>query len=311
VLGESDDQAGDQPDQATEPDQVTEPDQATAPDLPERLRALLPGMTLKRRRLARLLLDEPLSVAFLSAEEVGRLAGADAATVVRFSRTLGYQGFADLKRGLQAQVPQFMTATEKLRLTLDEDLSPAAGIGRVFQQDVANIEATARMNSEEDLLSAVRLISNARSVVVIAGGVSSSVAGSLTHLLRLMGYPVIHASTEVATASEIAGLDGGDAVIAISVWRYIKSTVRLFDEAKRRGVPAISISDSLAAPVAQRADVALTAATETLKLSHSLVGLMSLTNALTTALALENPKATVERLAAVDQVYLDADVTLE
>ena len=272
---------------------------------------LLPSMTPKRRRLARLLLDEPLSVAFLSAEEVGRRAGADPATVVRFSRTLGYQGFADLKRDLQAKVPQFMTATEKLRLALDEDVSPSAGASRVFQQDIANIEATARMNTEEDLLSAVRLISRARTVVVIAGGVSSSVAGTFTHLLRLMGYPVIHAGTGVAAAGEIAGLDGGDTVVAISLWRYVKSTLQLTDQAKRRGVPTVSISDSRAAPIAQGADVVLTAATETLKLSHSLVGLMSLANALATALALENPKATLERLAAVDQVYRDADITLE
>lgn len=294
----------------TEDDQPASP-AGTAPavDLQGRVRMLLPKMSPQRRRLARLLLDEPLSVAFLSAEEVGRRAGADPATVVRFSRTLGYRGFADLKRDLQAKVPQFMTATEKLRLA--EDLSPSAGASRVFQQDIANIEATARMNTEEDLLAAVRLIGHARRVVVIAGGVSSSVAGSLTHQLRIMGYPMIHAGTGVAAAGEIAGLDSRDAVVAISLWRYVKSTLQLFEQAKRRGIPTVSISDSQAAPIAQRADVVLTAATETLKLSHSLVGLMSLANALATALALENPKATLERLAAVDQVYRDADITLE
>lgn len=284
---------------------------ATSPDLQDRVRALLPTLTPKRRRLARLLLDEPFSVAFLSAGELGRRAGADPATVVRFSRTLGYDGFTSLKRDLQAKVPQFMTATEKLRLAVDKDVSPSEGASRVFLQDIANIEATALMNSEADLLSAVRLISGARVVVVIADGVSSSVAGIFTHLLRLMGHPVIHAGTGVAAAAEIAGLGSSDALVAISVWRYIKSTLQLFDQAKRRGVPAVSISDSRAAPIAQRADVALTAATETFELSHSLVGLMSLTNALATVLALENPRATLERLAAVDRVYWDADITLE
>ncbi|MGO8958731.1 MAG: MurR/RpiR family transcriptional regulator [Streptosporangiaceae bacterium] len=284
---------------------------ATASDLQDRVRMLLPGMTPKRRRLARLFLDEPFSVAFLSAEEVGRRAGADPATVVRFSRTLGYDGFADLKRVLQARVPQFMTATEKLRLAVDEDVSPSTGLRRVFLQDIANIEATARMNSEEDLLAAVRLISKARATVVLAAGVSSSVARTLTHLLRLMGYPVIHADTGVAAAAEIARLDGADALVAISLWRYVKSTQKLFNQAKLRGVPTLSISDSRAAPIAQDADVALTAATETAELSHSLVGLMSLVNGIATALALENPKATLERLAAVDQIYRDADVTLE
>jgi DNA-binding MurR/RpiR family transcriptional regulator len=284
---------------------------AASPEVQDRVRTLLPNLTPKRRRLARLLLDEPFSVAFLSAEQLGRRAGVDPATVVRFSRTLGYDGFTDLKRDLQAKVPQFMTATEKLRLALDKDISPSIGAGLVFRQDIANIEATARMNSEEDLLSAVQLINGARTIVVIADGVSSSVAGMFTHLLRLMGYPVIHASTSVVAAAEIAGLEGNDALVAISVWRYVKSTLQLFDQAKRRSVPTVSISDSRAAPIAQGADVALTAATETFELSHSLVGLISLTNALATALALENPKGTLERLAAVDRVYRDADITLE
>jgi DNA-binding MurR/RpiR family transcriptional regulator len=282
-----------------------------ASDLQERVRALLPGLTPKRRRLARLLLDDPYSVVFLSAEQLGKRAGTDPATVVRFSRSLGYDGFTDLKRALQAQVPQFMTATEKLRLALDEEISPSVDPGIVFKQDIANIEETARMNSEEDLLSAVHLISGARSVVVIADGISSYVAEMFTHQLRLMGYPVVHARTGVVAAAEVAGLDVSGALVAISVWRYVKSTLQLFEQAKQRSIPTISISDSRAAPIAQRADVALTASTETVKLGLSLVGLMSLTNVLATELALENPQATLERLAAVDRVYREADITLE
>ena len=114
--------------------------------LDERLLAVLDGLTTKQQRLARVLLDDKVGVAFASAEELGRRAGVDAATVVRFSRRLGYEGFSDLRQAVRSEVPQFLTALDKVRRSLEAHDTGGDVVASVFGSDVSNIEQTARAN---------------------------------------------------------------------------------------------------------------------------------------------------------------------
>src|SRR5690349_20455108 len=88
-------------------------------DLESRIRRVLPDLTQKQHRLARTLLGDRMLLAFASAEDVGRMADVDSATVVRFSRLLGYEGFADLRDSIRRSVPQFLTEIERVGRILD------------------------------------------------------------------------------------------------------------------------------------------------------------------------------------------------
>jgi DNA-binding MurR/RpiR family transcriptional regulator len=280
-------------------------------ELEGRLIDALPQLTAKRRRLARLLLDEPYLVAFASAEEIGERVGVDAATVVRFSRAIGYKGYADLKRAIQADVPRFMTPTEKLRQSIGDESTPAEMMQLGFAQDFANVELTASLNDEATLLEAVRLLADSKAILILAAGLSTPVGLAMALLLRLMGFPVVDPPAGVSAASEIAHLHEGDVAVGIGMWRYITVTVQLFAEAKATGAATIAITDSKASPLAQIADVTLISATGSSELSNSLVGPIAVVNALATGLALVDPGRAAEHLAEIDRIYRAADLTLE
>ena len=146
---------------------------------------------------------------------------------------------------------------------------------------------------------------------MLAGGISTPVAWMLTHLLRLIGLNATQPLSGVAAAAEIAALDSSDVAVGISFWRYVKATVQEFGQAKAAGATTIAITDSKSSPLAQVADLALIAATSSAELTLSLVAPMSIVNALITAIALERPEQTLERLAQVDHVYKAADITIE
>jgi DNA-binding MurR/RpiR family transcriptional regulator len=266
------------------------------------LRAL-PQLTQKQRRLARTLLEDELYVAFASAEDVGRRAGVDAATVVRFSRIIGYDGYADLRDSVRRGVPQFLTAVERVSQRLD---SGEAGdvLPDVFAQDVRNIEETARLNAPETISDAVRLVGSARCVFCIGHGISAFIADHLAHQLALVGVPVQRVPRSIVEgAIDGASLTDGDAVIVVSVWRYLRHTLLLAEAARSTGAKVIGLTDSKAAPVATHADIVLTAATETAKLGHSVAAMLTLSNVIVTGIALAGPERALERLKRIDDFY--------
>jgi DNA-binding MurR/RpiR family transcriptional regulator len=273
------------------------------PTLEARISGVLPNLTAKQRRLARYMLDNEIDLAFASADDVGRQAGVDAATVVRFSRMLGYDGFADLRDSVRRSVPQFLTAVERVTQWLTRGQSDDV-LQAVFAQDVSNLEKTARMNSSETIAQAVDLLGSAPHVICIGHGISGFIADHMAHQLALVGVPMQRPSRSIVDgAIDLSLLSENDVVVVISVWRYLMDTLLLAEGALDRGASIIALTDSRAAPIAAHADVTLTAATETPELSHSVVGLITLTNVLVTGLAVANPERTLACLQRVDEFY--------
>jgi DNA-binding MurR/RpiR family transcriptional regulator len=273
--------------------------------LEQRILAASDGrLTRKQKQLARFMLDNRVQLAFSSAEEVGREAGVDAATVVRFSRLLGYQGYADLRDSVRSSVPEFLTALEKVSRTLAEPTASGDIVAQVFSQDLRNIEETARANSPEVLAEATRLLLRARRVYVLGMGVSHAVALALSHQLSLIGVRTECVPGDlVAAVATLSDMEQSDALVVVSLWRYLKDTIRLFELASSSGAKRVLMTDSRLSPLAAEADVALTASTDAAELSHSLVSLVTLANVLVTGVALGKPQRTLERLRKIDDFY--------
>jgi DNA-binding MurR/RpiR family transcriptional regulator len=272
--------------------------------LEARILASRERLTVKQQRLAQLLLGDVLYVAFASAEEVGRRTGVDAATVVRFSQLLGYEGYADLRDEIRGSVPQFLTALQKVSRAVTESRKPSDLMAEVFAQDIRNIEETASLNPPETLQAAVDVIDVSKRVFVLGSGMTAYVAEGLAHQLALVGVPVQRPPRTFAEASvDVASAGESDAVIMIALWRYLRDPVRLFEVTRDGGAATIALTDSKLSPLTGLADVLLVASTETPELSHSVTAIISVANALATGVALARPKRTLERLRAVDAVY--------
>jgi DNA-binding MurR/RpiR family transcriptional regulator len=87
-------------------------DQASS--LEARIATSLERLSPKQKQLARFLLDNKYLVTFASASQVGENVGASAATVVRFARSLGYQGFSEMRTAIRQELPIYLTAVERI-----------------------------------------------------------------------------------------------------------------------------------------------------------------------------------------------------
>jgi DNA-binding MurR/RpiR family transcriptional regulator len=273
-------------------------------DLENRILNILEQLTQKQRRLARFILDHQIYIAFASAQEIGREADVDAATVVRFSRRLGYGGFADLREAVRTSMPAFLTATEKVSRTLAVRSRKREIIDLIFSQDVENIGATANANSPEVLAETIRVLNKANEVYILGSGLSAPVASAFAHQLALIGVRSrALLGPFVQSAVEIAGVSGKDVVVGIGLWRYVQDTVALLAAGVSSGATTIAITDTRMSPLARNATIVLLASTQTPEIPHSVTSLMTLCNALSSGLALTNPSRTLRRLQRIDELY--------
>lgn len=278
--------------------------------LTDNLSLALEGPSGARRRLAEFILRNPVRAAAGSIEELARAAGSSPATVSRFARELGHDGFASLRAAIAEGVQQRMDPVAKLKERLEGDGS-GHGAGPADM-----IEAMRRqlglIDAEAVGAQAARIagrINAARSVHVMGFGLSAHVAAMLA-----LGLQPFHANasavveyggTEVA-AGRLMGVGPEDLLIAITVPRYASDVVALSRYARDKGAGLVAITDGPASPLAPMAHEAVFAPADHPVLSSSLTATLAVAEAIAAAVMLSNRDnvAKADRLTEAIAAYL-------
>jgi DNA-binding MurR/RpiR family transcriptional regulator len=273
--------------------------------------ANFPNLPPKQRRLARYFIDHEDVVAFASTGQIAEQTRTSAATVVRFCRALGYEGYPDLQAAVRSQLPQYRTAVQKLaeritRSDLTEHL-PA----QIAQANVNNIQKTLSQLSDSELTKIVTAIIRARTVRIFGSGLSAAAAIYAEYALSMLGFAARACTDgEVSQLMEVSRLTDQDLVIVISVWRYLRSTVEAAEAARAAGATCIALTDSPVAPVTTSADHVLITDIEGALHSRSLSGVLSLIDLISAAIVVERPQESMESLQRIDAFYQEFDMLL-
>jgi DNA-binding MurR/RpiR family transcriptional regulator len=219
----------------------------------ERIGSQGASLTTAERRVAEVVLARPQLVAFGTVAELATASGSGAATVVRLSTKLGYDGFTALQAAVQAELAaQLRPAAERIR-------EPAgAGLATRHQQlEVANVHASLGAVSADTLAAVVdHLAEREARIFVLSGDASRGVAlqfvgdlGSLRDDVALIdGNPI-------AVRRQAALLRAGDVLVALDLRRYERWVVDVAQTARAAGVWSVALTDSVLSPLAQTADV--------------------------------------------------------
>jgi DNA-binding MurR/RpiR family transcriptional regulator len=274
--------------------------------LESRIAAVSPKLGKSRMKLARLVLDDKLFVAFASARELGEKVGVSAATVIRFCQALGYDGYPEFQLDMRAAIPAHLRAVHRLEKgdgQVDQDVLS----NRVFELDSQNIQRTAEALPADRLEAAVAAICKANDILVVGSGITAAPAVYFGHLLNSMGLNARAVTCGgIPLARELVKINSSSVVVAISIWRYVAEIVLVMDHATSAGATRIAISDSPVSPIAQRADFAFQAVTLGVAHSRSITSVMTLVNAFIAALADARPEETARALRDLDSLYRNA-----
>lgn len=244
-----------------------------------------------QRGLSDFVLRDPIFVATHGIEDVSRASGISASTISRYVRDLGIENYAAFRAAVAERVHALIAPITKLETRLAQgDGAPPAGLS--LASALTQMQALQDAPTRDALTGAVTLLREARQVWVMGFGLSSHLAAILA--LGLQPYRdgivnvVQYGGTEVA-AGRLMSAGPGDVVVAIAFPRYSRDVADLAKVAGGMGARLIAITDSPAAPLAQRCDHLLLAPAQHPVLSSSCLPGLAMIEALLSEFLLSDP----------------------
>lgn len=260
------------------------------------------------KALGHFLLAHFQEAVFLTVSQLAKKAGTSEASVVRFARSLGYDGFPELREELQVLFREKLLPAERIERGGGIPPRSTEIVDRVTEVAQANIRGTHKALDPRVLDGATRALVSARARYVIGLNASAGAATLLGHQLRKI-QPNVHVLSEGAPAlfDAILSVSKGDAVVAFSYPRYAKWTAEALRRAAKEGARTIAITDSRLSPIGQIAEFPLIAHINTITFGCSYVAPMLVIDALLAAVFALNRGESLARLDAIEQLLEGRD----
>lgn len=276
-----------------------------------RIAAAMPTLTPIHQRMGAFVLANLFRAATMRIDELADAVGASVATANRFARTLGFTGYPAFREALVRGFEATIAPVERLRSALQTPASAAEVFDASLAQAASNLQLAQTSIDGNKAQAMVDAILAARRVFVLGYGASAFLAGLMEHgltpycanvqSLALMGGPS-HAARRLFTASK------EDVLVAIAFPRYVDDTITLAKQARDHGLRVLALTDSVASPLAQVADLVLAVRAERRLAANCDTAVLAVIEALCDAVA-HRAKRSVEAAAGLAEFVLPWLVT--
>ena len=236
---------------------------SAAPPLLVNVRARLPALNEQEGKVAHYVLDQPNQVLHLAIADLAERCAASDATIFRFCKKIGTDGYQDFKIRLALELPAAGTTTTYASVSASD--TTAQAVYKVIAADMKALKDTFSVLDLPALELAADLLLAARRVDVYGSGGGAVAALELQYKLMRVGVrAVVHTDAEMQVISATL-LTAADAAVGISHSGESADVLHAMETAKSAGADLIAITNHPASPVAALARVNLrTAAQEAL-----------------------------------------------
>ena len=225
----------------------------------ERISACLPSLAPAEQRVARLVLNDPQAFAQLPISELAELAQVSKPTVVRFCRSLGYDGLADFKLKLAGSVAEGVPFIHR---SVDTDDKVSDVVVKVIDNTVAAFLKYRNDANVPALTRAVNALLKAcqqgRRIEFIGVGNSGIVAQDAQHKFFRLGVNTVSYSDGHMQVMSTSMLRPGDCLVVISNSGRTRDLMDATDIARQNGATVLTITAS-GSPLAAAGDIQLAA----------------------------------------------------
>jgi RpiR family transcriptional regulator, carbohydrate utilization regulator len=220
----------------------------------ERIHAALPALPPAEQRVAKLVLADARSFASLPVGELADRAHVSKPTVVRFCRSVGYDGLADFKLKLAGTVNEGVPFVHR---AVDEDDKPGDIVVKVIDNAVSALLAyrndAAGHAFERAIAALAAACQQGRRIEFYGVGNSGIVAQDAQHKFFRLGVSATAVSDGHVQVMSATMLQPGDCVVIISNSGRSRDLLDAADIARRKGATTIVITAS-GSPLARLAN---------------------------------------------------------
>ena len=279
-------------------------------DMIDRLNQSGKRLSKGHRKIAQYIVEHYDKAVFMTASRLGESVGVSESTVVRFAAAMGDEGYPQLQRSLQELVSHRLTANQRFEMATE--LDPSAALTTVLKSDMQNLRNTLEQVEQQVFDEVVQRLLNANAVYVMGLRSAAPLAQFMGYYLNYI-FDNVHLVSSGATdvCEEIIKLRENDVLIGISFPRYSTRTLEAMRFAKRCGAQVVAITDGPMSPLAEIADLSLTARTDMASFVDSRAAPLSLINALLVTLGLHRKQALSQHFKQLESIWETYEVYLE
>jgi DNA-binding MurR/RpiR family transcriptional regulator len=269
------------------------------------IRALEPNLAPAERRVAAEVVRDPGAAAAKTISDLAAQCRTSGATVLRFCRAVGFDGYRELRLALAAAAQAANADGER---AVGSDIGPRDSLSEVVKKityaDARAVEETGAQLQPTSLGAVVDAVVKARRVDIYGVGASAFVAMDLQQKLYRIGYMVYAWPDPHSAVTSAALLGPQDVAIGISHTGTTEDTIASLAEARRCRAVTVAITNFPGSRIAAVADhVLTTAARETTFRSGAMasrIAALTVVDCLFVAVAQRNYRQTIR---ALEQTY--------
>jgi RpiR family carbohydrate utilization transcriptional regulator len=211
----------------------------------DRIRASLPALSPAEQRVAKLVLADPRSFASQPVGDLAERAHVSKPTVVRFCRSVGYDGLADFKRKLAGTVNE---GVPFVHLAVDEDDKPGDLVVKIVDNAVSALLKYRNSAAAQAFEFAIAALAEAgrsgRRIEFYGVGNSGIVAQDAQHKFFRLGVSAAAISDGHVQVMSATMLQPGDVAVIVSNSGRSRDLLDVADIVRRRGATSIMITAS-------------------------------------------------------------------
>jgi DNA-binding MurR/RpiR family transcriptional regulator len=218
-----------------------------------------PQLTNAERRVADIILENPLDACKSSAKEISCAAGVAPSAVIRFCKSVGADGFSELKERLLDELSQKDVIRQNTSLPISDSDDTEGIFEKVFFQSKKTLTDTFKMFDFDDISQILEMINSSKRVVFFGVGTSSVVCIDAHYRFSQLGISSSYCSDILFMNVTAANLEKDDLAVFISHSGQTKATVDAMKNAKKVGAKTLSItsfSQSILARECQKSIIA-------------------------------------------------------
>ena len=211
----------------------------------DRIRASLPSLAPAEQRVARLVMSDPRTFASLPVSQLAERAHVSKPTVVRFCRSMGYDGLSDFKLKLAGTVSEGVPFIHR---SVDVDDKTSDVVVKVIDNTVAaflkyrNDASTAAI--DRAALAMAATFQTGKRIEFIGAGNSGIVAQDAQHKFFRLGVNTVSYSDGHMMVMSASIMGPGDCLVIISNSGRTRDLMDACDIARKNGATTITITAS-------------------------------------------------------------------
>lgn len=237
----------------------------------------LPLMHQNFRRIGSYILDNESNVAFSSIYSISKELAVSTATLVRFAKSLGYQGYQGFKRDLQEEIQHKLQPYEKVSLSKLGDLPEAQRLQKLVQNEYSNLRDTLNALELSELELIIDTLKKCARIYIAGFGMTRHFAQILqTTLLSGQAKDVFLITGSISDYyPQLKNFSAEDIMFILTFPPYSAEVQQVAEVVKKRKGRLCLFTDSANCPVYSDADIIIKCTTNSLLMANSFVGLVS------------------------------------